>query len=448
MLTCCAGIVHCVSDMAMSSLRYKSGKGSDREETKKGQPIFDGAPSQFQEWEFRVELRAESIEEGKEAKAIGEVIDGLRGDALQIAMDIGRAELIKAGGLNILVQKINDELVFPSKKLEAKELYAQGHKVGGYLARQGGESMRSYVARRQRWWKTLQEMDKGVSLSEEIRGDLLLDNADLSKIEKLLILTSTNNETMFDAVAEALIKQHAKIHLNERTRSPGQSYKGGGKFRKAFGPRFAAHFGTEEVEEDYDAGIAEEECEGDYDVDGDEEECEYVGNEIESIELETITAFLVAEPEGIFDAGVAETAQAEVVANMAWQRNKGEGKGKGKGKGNGKSKGKSQGEFPVSRNPLSLEERKKKLTELKARTNCQACGERGHWAGDQQCQKKTEKVGMFGMFWLKLYWLELSVKLLRELCPSVRLCVPSLGSPTPHLQYSDDLRRFQVYEFS
>ena len=36
---------------------------------------------------------------------------------------------------------------------------------------------------------------------------------------------------------------------------------------------------------------------------------------------------------------------------------------------------------------VSLEERKRKLKELKKRTNCQACGETGHWAGDPECRK-------------------------------------------------------------
>ena len=53
--------------------------------------------------------------------------------------------------------------------------------------------------------------------------------------------------------------------------------------------------------------------------------------------------------------------------------------GKGKGKGQGKNKG----------NNLSLEERKKRLAELKSRTNCQACGAHGHWAGDDICLKNA-----------------------------------------------------------
>ena len=61
---------------------------------------------------------------------------------------------------------------------------------------------------------------------------------------------------------------------------------------------------------------------------------------------------------------------------VAWQRFN----GKIKGKGQGKHKG----------NNLSLEERKKRLAELESRTNCQACGARGHWAGDDTCPKNAK----------------------------------------------------------
>ena len=71
---------------------------------------------------------------------------------------------------------------------------------------------------------------------------------------------------------------------------------------------------------------------------------------------------------------------------VAWQRFNGKGKGKSKGKGKvkGKGKGKYKGNNP------SLEERKKRLAELKSRTNCQACGARGHCAGDDICPKNAK----------------------------------------------------------
>ena len=74
------------------------------------------------------------------------------------------------------------------------------------------------------------------------------------------------------------------------------------------------------------------------------------------------------------DDALAEALQLDPVAMVAWQRFNGKGKGKSKGKGKVKGKGKNKG------NNLSKEERKKRLAELKSRTNCQACGARGHWA--------------------------------------------------------------------
>ena len=71
---------------------------------------------------------------------------------------------------------------------------------------------------------------------------------------------------------------------------------------------------------------------------------------------------------------------------VAWQRFNGKGKGKSKGKG--KVKGKGKGKYKG--NNLSLEERKKRLAELRSRTNCQACGARGHWAGDDICPQNAK----------------------------------------------------------
>ena len=86
---------------------------------------------------------------------------------------------------------------------------------------------------------------------------------------------------------------------------------------------------------------------------------------------------------------LAEALQLDAVAMVAWQRFNGKGKGKSKGKvkGKGKGKGKNKG------NDLSLEERMKRLVELKSRTNCQECGARGHWAGDDTCPKNAKNDG-------------------------------------------------------
>ena len=58
--------------------------------------------------------------------------------------------------------------------------------------------------------------------------------------------------------------------------------------------------------------------------------------------------------------------------------------------GKGKGKGKRGFRFWRGKNRMSLDERKKRLAQLKARTKCQAFGKVGHWAGDAACQMKGQ----------------------------------------------------------
>jgi hypothetical protein len=81
----------------------------------------------------------------------------------------------------------------------------------------------------------------------------------------------------------------------------------------------------------------------------------------------------------------AQFIQDGTVAFAAF--NKGKGKGKSKGP-MGKGKG---GSYPVRPSNLSVEDRRKKLQELEAKTECKDCGRRGHWAGDNQCTMKGTK---------------------------------------------------------
>ena len=59
---------------------------------------------------------------------------------------------------------------------------------------------------------------------------------------------------------------------------------------------------------------------------------------------------------------------------------------KGKRKSKFPSKGKS---FGKGKAKPSLEERKRRLAEIKRRTRCQECGEIGHWKGDRECRKRA-----------------------------------------------------------
>ena len=58
----------------------------------------------------------------------------------------------------------------------------------------------------------------------------MLDASNLSKIEKLLVLTSAGNDNKFEPIAKALMDHHALIHLDEKgdKKSWKQPHKGRG----------------------------------------------------------------------------------------------------------------------------------------------------------------------------------------------------------------------------
>ena len=119
--------------------------------------------------------------------------EGLTGEAFKCAMDIGLAELGKENGVALLVAKLR-ALIFPRQSSEARELYKIGQQKHGPLSRQQSESMTSYIQRRKRWWQLLTQMDKTLAMSDVMLGELLLEHAGLTSTERLMVMTSTNND--------------------------------------------------------------------------------------------------------------------------------------------------------------------------------------------------------------------------------------------------------------
>ena len=81
--------------MALQALKYHHAKSC--EETKAGFYIYNGRADLFGEWIFRTETRWNSTKEDEKKKTMSQIIEALRGDAAQVAMDIGTAELMKVG---------------------------------------------------------------------------------------------------------------------------------------------------------------------------------------------------------------------------------------------------------------------------------------------------------------------------------------------------------------
>ena len=131
-------------------------------ETKQGVPLYHGDATGFEEWKFRTEARLHAIvPKSQEAEDLADVarrktelgskvIEGLRDEALKVAMDLGTEVITTATGVEKLVAAM-DQVVAPLRIREAKFLYREGTKKNGILSRQMTESMMSYTMRRRRW---------------------------------------------------------------------------------------------------------------------------------------------------------------------------------------------------------------------------------------------------------------------------------------------------------
>ena len=296
-------------------------------------------------------------------------------------MEIGLAKLMEANGLDLLMQKVQERL-FPQRTVEARELLTQGMRIGGPMSRVPGEPMTSYISRRRRWWTLVHEMDHTLELGDTVQGSMMLEQAGLSRFEQNMVLTYTKGQRTMTAIAEALLEQHYDVHHRGRethTTTTGNSSSPNRWRRRDTTRAYLAE--AEPIKELTDTAASGEEGISD-DYDGEQDETE--DDEIHETDLAALLGNSGEDPEA--DDALAETLQLDAVAMVAWQRfnGKGTGKSKGKGKVKGKGKGKNKG------NNLSLEERKKRLAELKSRTNCQACGARGHWAGDDICPKNAK----------------------------------------------------------
>ena len=408
--------------MAASTLRFER-SGAKTQETKSGVPVYDGSASGFFEWEFRTLLKLQACADDEERKKLGaRVCEGLTGEAFKCAMDIGLVELGKENGVQQLVARLRT-LIFPQQSSEARELYKIGQQKHGPLSRQQSESMTSYIQRRKRWWQLLTQMDKTLAMSDVMLGELLLEHAGLTSTERLMVMTSTNNDLSFDKVAEAMVKQDALTKESTRDYRSGKG-KGGkkGHWRNNASRGYLAYDGEEDYdypEEEYDQGG---EAYLGYDTSGydgweswgeatawyhdwddwsqEDEAADVYEGMIDSCTPEELAdpALMAANLQAAYLSGdhLWEYYEDPLPAEAYWTKGKSKGKGKGKFKGKFRSKGKGFGKWKGGKKGypggnLSLEDRRKRLQEFKSKTKCQDCGKIGHWAGDPECPKSSKK---------------------------------------------------------
>ena len=356
------------------SAQYAGLKSRDR-----GMTVFAGDAGSFHEWQFRLQIKKSLCKAQKLPALTAKVVDASRGEALSCAMDIGLAKLMEANGLDLLVQKVQERL-FPQRTAEARELLKQGMRGGGPMSRVPGEPMTSYISRRRRWWTLVHEMDNTLELGDTVQGSVMLEQAGLSRFEQNMVLTYTKGQRTMTAIADALLEQHYDVHHRGReTPTPTGNSSSPNRWRRRDTAR-AYLTEAEPIKELTDtAAYVEEGISDDYDGEQDETE----DDEIHETDLAALLGNSGEDPEA--DDALAEALQLDAVAMVAWQRFNGKGKGKSKGKGKIKGKGKYKG------NNLSLEERKKRLAELKtyqlSSVRCAwTLGRRRHLS--QECQER------------------------------------------------------------
>ena len=101
---------------ALQSLRYNP-HARVPEETKFGYVIFDGSPVDYHHWRFRTKLKVDASSKDDMKKTILNIVESLRGQALQQAEDIGNDDLLKEDGSGVtkLLENMRN-FVFPLAK--------------------------------------------------------------------------------------------------------------------------------------------------------------------------------------------------------------------------------------------------------------------------------------------------------------------------------------------
>ena len=375
-------------------------------EGKFGIPRFNGDPMMLPEYTYRVKTRMEkeskmTKEEVDKLGPLGlRLIEGLRGPALRIVQQLDVQVLGGTDGPKKILEVFHANLR-PRKTQEARELYTVGAREGGPMSRQSTESMSSYVSRRRAWWAALRSLDDSLKVPEAILAEQVLTNSGISYDQQLMVRTMLQGKLTVESVSEELVAQHPQLHERERFSRHSKSGGKGWKSRSKSGGYRGFHGGFHAEMIDDEAWEWTSQTPTGFSA-MDDGEWDYVDDELytggagyvseyDMTEETDDEAFLVMNfallSESGFDmnneeacALAAESLQLENEAYML--------RTQGKGKGHGGFQ--QQRQFDIS-GQVSFQERKARLAQLKAKTECRRCGMKGHWSGDAACPKGPRK---------------------------------------------------------
>ena len=272
---------------------------------------------------------------------VQKVLEGLRGDAFWISRDIVLDKLLKYDGIDHLVEEIRKQ-AFPLQSEEASELCRQGQLITGPLAKQPGEPMLSYIARRKRWWSTIRELTRTSVFVRSLRANLLVELSGLDRTEQLMVKTAARAHSV-DKYAKVFVQHHSVVHMKERlltskdTSSPGKPWKRFDQPRDRY-PKFSyLGYGNDPEYQEPDQPQGEHDEGYGYEgypatVPGSDQD-EWIDDEDLAIQLNVYTAVAFEAELDDLDDSFAESVQLDSqldAAQTAFAQAKGKSKGKGK----------------------------------------------------------------------------------------------------------------------
>ena len=267
---------------------------------------------------------------------------------------------VSSSGLNKFLE-VMEAHIAPARPVRAAELFDKAI-YAGTVRRGRSESMQDYCARRTAEWDELRKVSSETSLSEDLRGYMLLRFSGLSRQEQSQVIASTGNKYELKPIEDALRLQHPYIHASSRDQ---------------------VHLAEEEPEQEW---WVEDGDWSEFDTEG---EAYYgSGPQYEEDEFEDFYSYTdECDPQDIVDED-----SIEAFAAVAQSR-----RGRGRGKGTkGNQFVKKSGQFSAlpppnrtgqpTRSPSAGDsERKARITEMKKKSTCIDCGQTGHWRGDPEC---------------------------------------------------------------
>ena len=370
---------------------------------------YDGSPKLAEEYEERVWLGFQTVAKDDKVSYAAKLKNALFGRAwtlchrkpeiaAQKLLQLSEAETSANAGPQAAVQLVVNtvraacEKVAPLLKTQTFEDYFfdKGR-------RRLGESIQDYISRRESEYEKLTGLTQGrTKLSMHLQAFFLLRNAGVNPSQHRAILGQAGNEYDWDKIVEAML-----IQLDGGDEMTGKGWKGSYKSRSqnnyGAGKRGSWAFPIEEEWSSYDGETEEayaiDEWYGEEPTDDDipiyevEEDIQHEIEEMEHAveimavedltneELDVFAATIQKMGKGASEYARKRQAVRDGKTNRGFQP-------QSSAIGHNKTSIALDGKLTLNAGQLQ-----DKIQQVKARTQCYDCGQKGHWRGDRSCPK-------------------------------------------------------------